>query len=120
MIRRACLEAVGGFDEGFFLYEEDADLCRRARAAGHRVLFAPDAEVVHLLGRSMVKAAGRARLEYHRSHLRYYRKHNGTASVAALRALLLARGLAGWLRARVRRDADSSREAAGLLALALR
>ena len=57
MARRECLEAVGGFDEGFFLYEEDADLCRRVRAAGWRVLFTPAAEVVHQLGRSMARAA---------------------------------------------------------------
>ena len=75
--RRAALEAVGGFDEGFFLYEEDADLCRRLRQAGWRVVFTPAAEVRHQLGRSMSKAPRRARLEYHRSHLRYYRKHNG-------------------------------------------
>lgn len=119
MIRRECLEAVGGFDESFFLYEEDADLCRRVRAAGWRVLFTPQAEVVHQLGRSMARAAGRARLEYHRSHLRYYRKHNGRAASAGLRALLLARGAGGWLRAVVRGDADSRSEAARLVALAL-
>ncbi|MFN8094607.1 MAG: glycosyltransferase [Vicinamibacteria bacterium] len=41
MARREALEAVGGFDEGYFLYEEDADLCRRVRAAGFRVVFTP-------------------------------------------------------------------------------
>ena len=57
MARRECLEAVAGFDEGFFLYEEDADLCRRARAAGWHVLFTPLAEVAHQLGHSMARAA---------------------------------------------------------------
>ena len=56
MARREALEAVGGFDEAFFLYEEDADLCRRLRAAGWRVLFTPAAEVRHHLGRSMARA----------------------------------------------------------------
>ena len=61
--RRAALEAVGGFDERFFLYEEDADLCRRLRETGWGVVFTPEAEVKHHLGRSMSKAPRRARLD---------------------------------------------------------
>ena len=41
-------EALGGFDEGYFLHVEDVDLCWRMRQSGGRVLFAPDARVVHL------------------------------------------------------------------------
>ena len=77
--RRTALEAVGSLDERFFLYEEDADLCRRLREAGWGVVFTPEAEVKHHLGRSMSKAPRRARLEYHRSHRLYYAKHNGAA-----------------------------------------
>ncbi|HEX9189149.1 MAG TPA: glycosyltransferase family 2 protein, partial [Vicinamibacteria bacterium] len=51
-VRREALLAVSGFDEGFFLYEEDADLCRRLRKAGWRVVFTPEAEVRHQGGRS--------------------------------------------------------------------
>jgi hypothetical protein len=90
MIRRDALLAAGGFDEGFFLYEEDADLCRRVRAAGGRVLFTPQASVRHHLGRSTARSPGRARAEYQRSHLRYYRKHNGPLQTALLRAWLAA------------------------------
>jgi hypothetical protein len=93
LVRRQALEAVGGFDEGFFLYEEDADLCRRLRAAGWRVLFTPAATVHHELGRSMAQAPEAARRAYHESHLRYYRKHNGVGERAGLRLLLLARAL---------------------------
>ncbi len=96
MARRSCLEAVAGFDEGFFLYEEDADLCRRARAAGWRVAFTPEATVIHGLGHSMARSPQRARLEYHRSHLRYYDKHLGLGSRLGLRAWLLAMAAAGW------------------------
>jgi len=93
MIRRAAFDAVSGFDERFFLYEEDADLCRRVRAAGWRVVFTPAAEARHALGRSMARAPERARLEYDRSHLLYYRKHCGLLQRAALRALLAAQRL---------------------------
>jgi GT2 family glycosyltransferase len=93
MIRREAFDAVSGFDERFFLYEEDADLCRRVRAAGWRVVFTPAAEARHALGRSMARAPERARLEYDRSHLLYYRKHCGRLQSAALRVLLAARAL---------------------------
>lgn len=117
--RRAALEAVSGFDDRFFLYEEDADLCRRLRAAGWRVVYTPAAEVRHQLGRSMAKAPGRARLEYHRSHLLYYRKHNRFLSRAALVALLAGRGALSWTRAVLGGDTERRDEARALLALVL-
>jgi GT2 family glycosyltransferase len=119
MARRQALLGVGGFDEGFFLYEEDADLCRRLRAAGWRVVFTPSAEVRHTLGHSMAQASRRARIEYHRSHLRYYRKHNGAGPRALLRVLLACRGVSGALAAIARADADRRRECLSLVRLAL-
>jgi len=97
LARKEALDAVDGFDEGFFLYEEDVDLCLRLRRAGWGILFTPAAEVVHHLGRSMQADPGRARLEYHRSHLRFYRKHNGPALTAALRAFIGTGAALGWL-----------------------
>ncbi len=47
-MRRRDFDALGGFDEGYFLHVEDIDLCWRARRAGGQVLFQPDARVVHL------------------------------------------------------------------------
>jgi GT2 family glycosyltransferase len=99
LARRSAFDAVGGFDEGFFLYEEDVDFCLRLRRAGWRLRFTPAAQVVHRLGRSMEKAPALARLEYDRSHLRYYRKHNGFVWTLALRLALLASAGLGWLRA---------------------
>jgi GT2 family glycosyltransferase len=92
LARRAVLADVGYFDEAFFLYEEDADLCRRVRQAGHKVLHTPRAEVLHHLGRSMARAPERARLEYDRSHLLYYRKHNPAWQTLLLRLYLAVRG----------------------------
>ena len=116
--RRTALETVSGFDDGFFLYEEDADLCRRLRQAGWRILFTPAAEVCHRLGASMARAPRRARLEYHRSHLLYYRKHTGAAAQVALRLLLAARGLGEWLRGRASGNAETAADGAALLRLA--
>jgi GT2 family glycosyltransferase len=93
MIRRRAFDAVSGFDEGFFLYEEDVDLCVRVRAAGGRVRFEPAATVVHRLGRSMAQVPDRARDAYDRSHVRYYRKHHGALAALLLRTALAARRL---------------------------
>jgi GT2 family glycosyltransferase len=113
LARRRAIDQVGGFDEGFFLYEEDVDLCVRVRGAGWRVVFTPAADAVHHLGASMAESAG-AGLEYHRSHLRFYAKHQGWGPRLVLRGALAARGAAGWLTAR----ADEERRAsAGLLRL---
>jgi len=53
-IRRSVLEQVGHFDEGFFMYFEDADLCRRVWKSGHRVAYVPKARIVHYHGRGSV------------------------------------------------------------------
>jgi N-acetylglucosaminyl-diphospho-decaprenol L-rhamnosyltransferase len=119
MVRRTALEAISGFDEGYFLYEEDADLCRRLRKAGWRIAFTPAAEVRHHVGLSMSQASRRARLEYHRSHLRYYRLHTGLASRTTLRVLLASRGAWGWLRGAATRDEAARSEGAALVRLGI-
>jgi GT2 family glycosyltransferase len=97
LARREALAAVSGFDEGYFLYEEDVDLCRRVRQAGWSILFTPAAEAVHHLGRSVARDPERARFEYQRSHLRYYALHNGRLASAALRVYVGAASAAGWI-----------------------
>lgn len=51
-ISAACLDATGGFDESFYMYGEEADLCWRARRAGYRVHYVAEARVVHIGGGS--------------------------------------------------------------------
>jgi len=118
MIRREAFDAVSGFDERFFLYEEDADLCRRVRAAGWKVLFSPGAEARHALGRSMARSPERARLEYQRSHLLYYRKHCGLAQRLALRLWLFARAELALVLGTLSLNGRRIREAFALLRVA--
>jgi hypothetical protein len=92
LLRVSAARPLGFFDERYFLYEEDADLCLRLRRAGHRVVYTPSARVEHALGTSMAKSGGRARAEYDRSHLIYYDTHNGVVQRALLRLWMLARG----------------------------
>jgi hypothetical protein len=71
---RADLEEVGLFDERFAMYLEDVDLCAQVRKRGRKVIFAPQAEVVHLRGRSALRNPETERLR-RRSHVAYYEKH---------------------------------------------
>jgi GT2 family glycosyltransferase len=97
LTRRSLLESLSGFDESFFLYSEDVDLCARVRAAGLSILFTPEVEVVHLLGRSAERNRERALFESHRSRLHFYRKHNGAVSVGLLRLYMAAKAALAWV-----------------------
>jgi GT2 family glycosyltransferase len=88
IIRASVLEQMGGFDNSFFLYYEEVDLCRRIKAAGYAVRYLPDVVVVHLGGESSksMENAVRSRtgaqlaLWRLRSGYLYYRKHHGGAA----------------------------------------
>ena len=77
LVRRQAFEDVDGFDEGYFLYWEDADLCRRIRRKGGRIRFRPDpaAPVVHAVGRSSAGVSAQALSAFHDSAYRYYATH---------------------------------------------
>ncbi len=75
LVHRTDAERAGLFDEGYFLYCEDADFCRALRGRGRRVLFSPVATVVHDRGRSAAASGGRAYAAWHASHLHYYARH---------------------------------------------
>jgi GT2 family glycosyltransferase len=91
MIRRQDLEASGLFDERFFMYNEDVDLCASARARGRGVLFLADAQIEHLRGRSVVAARRPTAMAYRRSQIAFYEKHH-PRWVPALKAYLKIRG----------------------------
>lgn len=75
-MRKATFERLGGFDERYFLYFEDVDLCRRAWQAGIPVVYFPEARVEHLIGGSSRKAPYRALAHRHRSMWLYYRRYH--------------------------------------------
>ncbi len=74
MVRRNCFQEVGGFDESYFLFGEDIDLCWKLRHAGYENWYVPTAVVVHIKGASMKFAPGVARKEFYRSMLIYMDK----------------------------------------------
>ncbi len=71
VIRRSCWEEIGGFDEGYFMYAEDMDLCWRARQAGWEVAYEPGAVAVHVQGVSTDRHPYRMIAEHHRALLRF-------------------------------------------------
>jgi hypothetical protein len=118
LVRARALADVGLFDEAFFMYSEEVDLCRRLSRAGWRVLYEPAAEVVHHEARSSDQVGGARHLLFHRSRLHYYRKHHGrlaagvvlSSTASQFAAALLVEG-AKWAighKRPMRRDRVSS------------
>ncbi len=113
LVRRAVLETLDGFDEEFFMYCEDADLCRRARDLGLEIRFDPAAVAVHQGGASRPRAfllpvLATSRIRYaakHASPVGAFLERLGVA-LGALTHALFARGgvnvRIGWLRALAR------------------
>jgi GT2 family glycosyltransferase len=76
LVRRSAAERAGLLDERYFLYTEDVDFCAAIRARGGLVIFTPEAEIVHLRGRSRATAPATMNAAYRRSHLAFYEKHH--------------------------------------------
>jgi GT2 family glycosyltransferase len=76
VVRRKAIEAVGCFDERFFMYWEDADWCRRMRQGGWSIVYFPPAEVVHHVGVSSGKRAFGSLFEFHKSAYLLFEKYN--------------------------------------------
>ncbi len=82
-LRRDAFDAVGGFDEAFFFFVEDVDLCKRFWDAGFEVWFVPGAEVTHLWGGSWTKRPLRFIWMHQRNLFRYVTKHYRGAWILA-------------------------------------
>ena len=89
VIRRETLREIGPLDERFFMYFEDADLCRRARAAGWLVYYLPHIEIIHQTGASS-RSRPRAIWLLHKSAFLYHRKHGAHGPFGLYSAMVLA------------------------------
>jgi N-acetylglucosaminyl-diphospho-decaprenol L-rhamnosyltransferase len=96
LLRRAALDHVGLFDESFFMYVEDLDLCTRMRQARWDVWFTPELEVTHI-GGTATRGKRRMTLEHSRSMYRYFVKHRSPGALAVLRP-------PAWLALRARAE----------------
>jgi GT2 family glycosyltransferase len=75
LLRRTAFDAVGGFDESYFMYFEEVDLCLRLRAREHRVHFTPSATVLHVSGASTSQHPIEMAIAHFQSCQRFYRRH---------------------------------------------
>lgn len=95
-MRRAVYEQIGGFDERFFMYSEELDLCLRAKnardtrtGAGWRVVYFPYGRVLHHEAKSSEQALARRDIYFHSSKVHYFKKHHGALQGELLRYFLL-------------------------------
>ena len=89
LVRREAILDVGLLDEGFFMYSEELDWCRRIRDRGWRVVYLPTAQVIHHEGQSSAQVVPARHIHFQRSKVRYFRKHHGPWAAGLLRAFLL-------------------------------
>lgn len=97
LTRRQILDQVGGFDEGYFMYSEELDWCRRVKKAGWRIVYLPAATITHFEGRSSEQVVAARHLRFNTSKVRYFRKHHGPLQAGVLRLALLAMYAVEWL-----------------------
>lgn len=106
LFRRSALHQTGSFDPQFFMYMEEVDLCRRLHAAGWKIIFVPDAKVLHHEGGSSNQAWARTQTNYLESLLRFFKKHGTNFDLAALRfsipVALMFRAVIQLFRGRLR------------------
>jgi N-acetylglucosaminyl-diphospho-decaprenol L-rhamnosyltransferase len=112
LVRRRLLEEIGGFDERFFMFNEEVDLCYRAHSSGWKVVFRAEAEFVHVGGASTSQVRPQMYREQLRSHLLFLAKHQGRRQAERARRLLSAAMafravIFGILRRRERRALSS-------------
>jgi len=89
MARRQTIEQVGLMDEGYFMYSEELDWCRRFREAGWRVVYLPTARIVHHRGKSSEQVTAARHIHFQTSKVRYFRKYHGAVMAEVLRLFLL-------------------------------
>jgi GT2 family glycosyltransferase len=94
MLRCEVYEQIGGLDDGYFMYSEELDWCKRAKQAGWRVVFLGDVQIIHYGGKSSEQAVARSHILFQQSKLRYFRKYHGWLTAQLLRLFLLLNYLA--------------------------
>jgi len=99
LLRREVFEAVGGLDEGFFLFVEEADFCQRARASGWHTMIVPQAAVTHAESSVVSQYPAIKVRAHHLSPLHYFRKRGKHAAVLTLKlGFTLELGIKGLVR----------------------
>lgn len=88
LVPRNVIERVGTFDPSFFVYSEEHDWCKRMKKAGLRVVFTPDAEMIHYGGQTSKRMSLKMAMVQLDSRTRYFRKHHGPFQALLFRAIV--------------------------------
>lgn len=110
LVRGEIVQQIGGLDEGYFMYSEELDWCKRIKAAGWQIVYLPTAQIIHHYGKSSEQAVTSRHINFQRAKLRYFWKYHGRPAANLLRLFLLlsylwqlllegAKGLVGHKRA---------------------
>ncbi|MFQ3534353.1 MAG: glycosyltransferase family 2 protein [Aggregatilineales bacterium] len=89
MLRRAVYEQIGGLDEGYIMFSEEVDFCKRAKLAGWKVVYHGGVYVVHHGGKSTEQVSAAKHIHFQCSKVRYFRKFHGVGTALVLRAFLI-------------------------------
>lgn len=107
LVRRAAFTSLGGFDPRFWLYGEEADLCRRLWDAGWRVRLVPEAFATHIGGASGASIAGLTFEHFQRGGEHFIAKHHGPGALVAHRLGLLSGSLLRLPAMAIRRNKNA-------------
>jgi hypothetical protein len=90
IVRRQALDQTGLFDNDYFMYSEEVDLCLRIKRMGWEIYWVPQAQIVHLGGQSSKQAATKMFLHLYRSKVLFFRKHEGESAACVYKGILAA------------------------------
>ena len=103
------MEGLGGFDENFFMYFEEVDLCYRLFSQGRQIHFVPEAEIIHVGGGSTTQRRTWAHIQFFASLAQFYRKHYSrlmlTEMVFSVKAVAFFKMIRDFLLLQMTRDA---------------
>jgi len=107
LLRREATEDIGLLDDGFFMYGEDVDWCRRCWQAGWQIVFFPGAEAIHHRGTSSASQPIWSAVAQQRSIIHYWSKHHGVLGLLGIKSILFSRHVLRYLFGAVSRSKGS-------------
>ena len=111
VIKSELLRQIGLFDEQFFIYSEEYDLCERIRDAGWQLHWLPDAIITHYVGQSTKQKPDAMFLELYQNKIKFYRKHHGRIASELYRFILGLASIFRWIIASTLATIPSSEQA---------
>jgi N-acetylglucosaminyl-diphospho-decaprenol L-rhamnosyltransferase len=90
IFRQSVIDQVGVYDDqNFFMYSEEIDLCKRIKSTGWKIIYLPEAQVIHYIGQSSDQVVAARHLYFQTSKVHYFRKYHGRFKAGVLRLFLL-------------------------------